>query len=196
MRVLVVYCHPVAESFCAAMRDAALAGLSQAGHETRLIDLYAEGFEPRMSREERVAYEDHPRNAANVGTHVEAIGWAEGIVFVFPTWWYGLPAMLSGWLDRVWLPGVAFLMPDEGRVIKPNMTHIRLIAGITSCGSPWWWMKLMGEPQRRIILRGLSALCARSCRKLWLAHYKMDSSTEPERRKYLERIRAEMSRLN
>jgi NAD(P)H dehydrogenase (quinone) len=192
MRILMVYSHPVAESFGASMRDAALMGLHEAGHEVKLIDLYEEEFEPRLSRQERLDYEDQTKNTVNVLDRVEKLQWAEGLVFVFPTWWYGLPAMLSGWFDRVWVPGVAFKIAQSGKVIEPNLRNIELVAGITSCGSPWWWMKLMGEPQRRIIMRGLAALFSKGCKKKWLAIYNMDSASPEARGKYLAKIAREM----
>lgn len=195
MKVLVVYCHPVAESFCAAMRDAALRGLARAGHETHLLDLYAENFDPRLSRAERIDYQDEVRNAASVADHVAHLEWAEGLVFVFPTWWYGLPAMLKGWFDRVWLPGVAFHMPESGKVIRPGMTHIRALAGITSCGSPWWWAKWVGEPHRRIIMRGLGALCRRGGTRVWMTLYEMDTVSAQKRERHLRRIEARMARF-
>jgi len=195
MRLLMVYSHPVPESFVAAMRDAALAGLGEAGHEVKLIDLYAENFDPRLSREERLDYEDPQRNTIHVAGHIEKLRWAEGLIFVFPTWWYGLPAMLHGWLDRVWVPGVAFQIRDGGKVIEPNLRNIKLVVGITSCGSPCWWMKIVGEPQKRIIMRGLRALFHKHCRKKWLTIYKMDSASPEARQKYLTRITREMCRL-
>jgi len=195
MRLLMIYSHPVSESFGAAMRDAALAGLSEGGHEVKLIDLYAENFDPRLSREERLDYENPQRNTANTAGHVEKLRWAEGLIFVFPTWWYGLPAMLHGWLDRVWVPGVAFEIRDGGKVIEPNLRNIQLVVGITSCGSPGWWMKIVGEPQKRIIMRGLRALFHKRCRKKWLTIYKMDSASPLARQKYLTRITGEMRRL-
>ena len=195
MRILMVYSHPVAESFGSTMRDAALAGLREGGHEIRLTDLYAEDFDPRLSRQERLDYEDQQRNTLNVAAHVEMLQWAEGLVLVFPTWWYGLPAMLHGWFDRVWVPGVAFKMRDGGKVIEPNLRNIRLVIGITSCGSPRWWMKLVGEPQKRIVMRGLRALFHGSCRKKWLVIYKMDSASQKDREKYLAKIAREMRRV-
>ena len=108
MRMLVVYCHPVPDSFCAALRDTVIEALGKAGHETRLIDLHAEKFDPVMGCEERRAYNDRAPGDPALAPHVAALKWAEGIVFVYPTWWYGLPAMLKGWLDRVWALDVAF----------------------------------------------------------------------------------------
>lgn len=195
MRVLLVYAHPVAESFGAAMRDAALRGLARAGHEVRVVDLYAENFEPRLSRQERLDYQDETKNTFQVRKHVADLQWAEGLAFVFPTWWYGLPAILKGWFDRTFAPGIAFHMADGGKVIRPALTNIRLLVGITSCGSPWWFAKYVGEPHRRIIMRGIHALCGRPCKTAWMALFKMDSATDAARARYLRKIETRMARL-
>lgn len=85
--------------------------------------------------------------------HVEALQWAEGLILVYPTWWYSQPAILKGWIDRVWRPGIAFTLRDEGRRLRPALANIHLIGVITSFGSPWWfWTFLMGAPGRKIIL--------------------------------------------
>lgn len=195
MKLLLVHAHPVETSFVAAMRDAALRGFARAGHEVRVVDLYAEDFEPRMSRQERIDYEDETKNTLQVRKHIDDLQWAEGLVFVFPTWWYGLPAILKGWFDRTFAPGIAFNMAEGGRVIQPALKNIRLLVAITSCGSPWWFAKYVGEPHRRIIMRGIGALCARRCKKIWMAHFKMDSSSEPERARYLEKIESRMAAI-
>src|SRR6478736_372001 len=108
MRVLVVYCHPVETSFHAALHQEVLRNLRAAGHEVDDCDLYAEGFDPVLSREERLGYHEVPSNQLPLKRHVERLQWAEGIVFCFPTWCFGLPAMLKGYFDRLLLPGVAF----------------------------------------------------------------------------------------
>ncbi|WP_306119756.1 MULTISPECIES: NAD(P)H-dependent oxidoreductase [unclassified Roseitalea] len=191
MRVLVVYCHPVPESFCAAVRDTVLAALGEAGHETRLIDLYAIGFDPVMGCEERRLYNE-TGNPHPMPEQAEQLKWAEAMVFVYPTWWYGLPAMLKGWLDRVWTPEITFaIAPDSGR-IRPLMTHIRKLGVITTCGAPRWWSYMVGHPGKRTLTRGMRALFARRCRTVFLAHYLMDVSTPESRAAFLGRVRHAM----
>ena len=160
MRVLVVYCHPVPDSFCAALRDAVLEAISFKGCEARLIDLYAENFDPVMRCEERRLYNQRPPADPELKVHVDHLGWAEMIVFVYPTWWYGLPAMLKGWLDRVWATDVAFTLKGDGLMV-PLMTHVSKIAVITTCGAPRWWSYLVGHPVRRQS-RAAFARCAPS----------------------------------
>ena len=195
MRILLVHAHPVKESFGAAMRDAALAGLKVHGHEVCVLDLYATDFDPRLSAEERLLYEDETQNQKHVSDHVKLIEWAEGMVFVFPTWWYDMPAILKGWLDRCFPPGVAFTMKDGGGTLRPALTHIRLLAAVTSCGSPWWFAKYVGEPHRRVIMRGIGALCARNCQKIWLAHFKMDTASPEGLKTYLSRIEKRFAQI-
>jgi putative NADPH-quinone reductase len=188
MRVLVVYCHPVPESFCAALRDRALAALAAAGHETRLVDLYAEGFDPVMGAEERRGYNVHEPSDVRLAPHIQALRWAQAMVFVYPTWWYGQPAMLKGWFERVWAKDVAFTLAAEGGRIEPLMGHIEKLAVLTTCGAPRWWSFLVGHPGRKILLRGIRALCARRCRTLHLAKYEMDAADEPARAAFLARV--------
>lgn len=195
MRTLVVYAHPVPESFNAAVRDTVVASLSGAGHEVRLIDLYASGFDPVMSAEERRLYHERDVNVRPVAEHVALIQWAEAMVFVYPTWWYGPPAMLKGWLERVWVPHVTFIMPTETTGIRPNMQHVRRLAVVTTCGASWLMSKFVGEPGRKIILRGIRLLCHPRCSTRYLAHYKMDTSTKKSREAYLAKVAKAMARL-
>lgn len=84
MRCLVVYCHPLPESFGAALRDAALSALSERGWEVRLTDLYAEGFDPVLSPDERRNMEHAPTDP-KLGPHIDNLKWAQAILFVYPT---------------------------------------------------------------------------------------------------------------
>ncbi|PLP60521.1 NAD(P)H dehydrogenase [Mesorhizobium loti] len=191
MRVLVVYCHPVPESFCAAVRDAALDAIAAKGCEARLVDLYAENFDPVMRDGERREYNERAPADPALTEHIAHLKWAEAIVFVYPTWWYGLPAMLKGWLDRVWAKDVAFALDPGGR-ITPLMGHIQKIAVVTTCGAPRWWSHVVGHPGRKTILRGIRALCAKRCKTLFLAHYLMDASTSQSRLAFLRQVRQKL----
>ncbi len=189
MKLLAVYCNPCAESYGAALRDAALDAARKAGHEVRLIDLYAEGFDPVMGAEERRGYHTPGENERPVAEHLAALRWCEGLVFLYPAWWYGLPAMLKGWLDRVWVPHATFGMPERGKPIRPVLTQIRLIGAVSTLGSPWWWWTLaMGEPGRRILLRGLRPLVAKGATTFWLALHQMDSASDAERGAFLDKV--------
>ncbi len=195
MRILVVYCHPASDSYCAALRDAALDAFARRGDEVRLLDLYAENFDPVMTAEARRTYNDGQPTDPIVLAHAEHLRWAQGIVFVYPTWWYGLPAMLKGWFDRVWATDVAFKLPADGGRILSLVSHMDRIAVVTTCGAPWLFSILIGEPGRKTILRGIRALCATRCKRLFLAHYDMDRSTAETRAKFVEKVRERLERF-
>jgi NAD(P)H dehydrogenase (quinone) len=189
VKALIVYCHPLEQSLTAAIRDRVVHGLTSAGHETRVIDLYASGFDPIVSAQERIDYHTPDLNEQNVRDHLVALRWCEALIFVYPTWWYGPPAMLKGWLDRVWVPFATFEMPEPLKPIGKVLTNIRFIAAVSTLGSPWWWWKLsMAEPGRRMLLRGLSVLCSPRCKTLWLALHQIDSASEKKRKRFLDKV--------
>jgi NAD(P)H dehydrogenase (quinone) len=191
MRVLVVYCHPVAESFAAAAHRTVLEALAEAGHEVTDADLHAEDFDPVMSRQERLDYLNTARNERLVKRYDDQLVAAEAIVLVYPAWWYGMPAMLKGYFDRVWLPGVAFDVTPNGKVNTDRLRHIRRIMVVTTYGASWWMVRLaLGDPARKLIGRALRALCARNCRVTWCVHYTMDRAEPEQLRRFLGRIRA------
>jgi NAD(P)H dehydrogenase (quinone) len=197
MKLLLVYCHPDPQSFCSAVRHAAVGSLREVGHELREIDLYAEGFDPVLSAAEKLTYlTDTARNIEGVAAHVEALRWAEGWVVVYPTWFYGVPAMLKGWFERVWLPGVTFQVARaRQRTIRGELRNIRLFVGITTSGSPWWWLKLVGDPGRSLFMKALRPLYARGCKMRWLQLFNMNHSTPADREAFLQRVRRELARL-
>jgi NAD(P)H dehydrogenase (quinone) len=190
MRLLVVFCHPDPDSYGAAIFRTACHALREAGHELRIIDLYAEGFDPVFTLDEKRSYlTDTAQNIAGVAHHVEALQWAEGWVAIYPTWFYGLPAMLKGWLDRVWLPGVTFQVATaKKRTIRGELGNIRRFVGITTSGSPWWWLRVIGDPGRSLLMKGLRPLYARGCRMSWLQLHDMNHATAADREAFLAKV--------
>ena len=196
MKALVVYCHPREESFTAAVRDLVRQKLKARGAEVRLADLYARDFNPVLCAAEHEAYLDCPANRVPVEQDVADVEWCDTLIFVYPTWWYGLPAVLKGWLDRVLLPDVAFLMPDEtNSTIRPGLGHITRIGAFTTCGASWWLTQLVGAPGKRTLLRGVGFLCARNRKTAFAAHYLMDSSTLESRQHHLDRVATKLDRF-
>jgi NAD(P)H dehydrogenase (quinone) len=192
MHVLLVYCHPRADSFCAAVRETAIAALAAAKHTIDVRDLYAEGFDPILSADERGHYYSEPENLHRVQDHVAALRSADALLLVYPTWWFGLPGVLKGWFDRVWLPGVAFRL-RQGGGLEPLLTNIRRIAVITTYGSPRWVLWLIGWPDRRMVRGGFRPLCARRCRLDWIALTRMDTCAPKQRERFLAEVRRRLS---
>jgi NAD(P)H dehydrogenase (quinone) len=191
VRVLLIFCHPVEGSYHAALHRAAKAALARAGHEVDDLDLYAERFAPVLSREERLSYHDLAVNRRPVQGYVDRLLRAEALVLCFPIWSYGPPAMLKGFFDRVFIPGVSFSLQD-GRV-RPELTHIRKLAAVVSYGQPRWRAWLAGDPPRKLITRYVRYSTGLGTRVIYLAHYGMNVSTEATRRRFLEKVERAMA---
>lgn len=194
MRALVVYAHPNPESFTAAVRDLVLKRLAEAGAEVTLLDLYEEGFAPVLSAAEWQAYVEGAPDDPVIQRHIAALKACDTLIFVYPTWWYGLPAILKGWLDRVLLPGVAFHLPERG-AIEPRLRHVKRFAVFTTCGASWWLTRFVGAPGRRTLMRGVKILCAKRCYSTFAAHYSMDGSTALSRAAHLVKVDVKLEGL-
>jgi NAD(P)H dehydrogenase (quinone) len=194
MRVLYLYCHPLPESFHAAIRARALIGLRATAHEVDLLDLYAEGFNPVLSADARRHYHDTSRNTAGLESYVARVRAAEALVVQFPVWCFGMPAMLKGFLDRMIMPGVAFDISDPGRV-KPLLGNIKRIAGIVTYGRPRLMAIAMGDPPRKIVKRYLPWFADPRARVDYHALYHMNVATAQQRNAFMDRVGAAMARL-
>jgi putative NADPH-quinone reductase len=192
MKVLMIHAHPRADSLSAALRDAAKAALEGAGHRVELRDLYAEGFNPVLTAEERGRYHDIPDNLEGIEDHVASLRRAEALVLVHPTWWYGMPAILKGWFDRVWAPGVAFNLGSGA--IEPALTNIRRITIVTTYGSPTWLLWYIGRIDRKLFGRGMRRLCAPDCKVEWVTLTRMDQRTRAECEAFVRRVRTHFAK--
>ena len=193
-RVLLVYCHPNPESFTAALRDRTMAALRAGGHDVRLTDLHADGFDPTMSCDERRTHKESGVGP-DLQRYADDLRWAQALVLVYPTWWSGLPAVLKGWLERVMVPGVGFTLDARTRKVRPGLTHIRRIVGISTYGSPWHYIRLTNDNGRRIITRALRMSCGWRTRTTWLALYALDTVDADRRQRHLEHIETRMAAL-
>jgi putative NADPH-quinone reductase len=191
----VVYCHPDPASFTAALRDRAVDGLRNAGYEVRVSDLYADEFEPAMSRQERLNHKTPHARHPDVARYCDNLRWCDTLVFVYPTWWSGQPAMLVGWLDRVLLRGVAWELPEGATRVTAGLTNVHRLVAITAHGSSKFLNVVEGETGRRVVGRAVRVLCHRFARTTWLALYDIDRSSAAERQKFLDRVERRMHGL-
>ena len=128
MNVLVVFSHPRRDSFCGAVMDSFVSGLKAAGHRAEIADLHAEGFDPRMPEADEPDWENPgKRYSPEVLAEQARISRNEALGFVFPVWWWSVPAMLKGWIDRVWNHGWAYG--------STKLAHHRALMIATASGS-------------------------------------------------------------
>lgn len=196
MKVLVVYAHPVEGSYASTLRDRALTGLKAGGHEVRLNDLYADGFRPELSAWERANQLAVPGTKPEIGGYAADLQWCEALVLVYPTWWSGQPGMLKGWIDRVWVSGIAYDLPEGANRIRPRLSNIRRIVTVTTHGSSKFINVLQGEGGKRVVNRALRVLCNRFARTKWIALYRIDRRSEAECAAFLTKVEHTLQHLS
>ena len=180
--------HPDPNSFSHAIASTATASLTRAGHAVTVLDLYAEEFRAAMSLDERLAYHsERPILDPMAERHAGIVKHAEALVFVYPTWWSTVPAILKGWLERVMVPGVGFVF-DEKQHVRRGLTHVHRIVGISTYGSPRIYVRALHDNGRRTLLRTLRLNTAIFTRRSWLGLYQMDNRTVEQRAAFLRRV--------
>jgi putative NADPH-quinone reductase len=186
MNVVVVLGHPSAESFCAAIFERIIRALElHSSHSVTAIRLADEKFATAMSTAERVAYEtETPLISDETKRHAEVLLQAEALIFVYPTWWSGLPAQLKGWLERVFVLGVAFRFNKNSK-IRPNLQNIRHIIGVSTYGSPWRYVKLINDNGRRTLTRAIRMSTGFRTRSMWCGIYALDTCTQQQREEFV-----------
>ncbi len=188
-RALVLFAHPCPESFSASLHSTVVDTLTARGWDVDDCDLNAEGFNPVLSEEERRGYHEVGPNLAPVASYVERLRAAQALVLVFPVWNFGYPAILKGFFDRVFLPGVSFRLED-GKV-KPNLTHIRKLAAVTTYGGTRLRALLAGDPPRHVVKRAVWHV-TRPDTLRYLALYDMNRATDTQRADFQTRVKQEM----
>ncbi|HEV7252342.1 MAG TPA: NAD(P)H-dependent oxidoreductase [Mesorhizobium sp.] len=193
MQVLVLHAHPVEDSFNAGLHQLVVDRLTARGHAVDACDLYAEGFDPVLSRQERLDYHDVGVNRAHVEEHVARLKRAQALVLVFPVWNYGFPAILKGYFDRVFLPGVSFDLVDG--TVQPSLRNIRRLCAVTSYGGTRFRTIIMGDPPRKLVSRWLRATVHPLAKLDYLALYDMNNTTDAGREAFKAKVAARLDRF-
>jgi putative NADPH-quinone reductase len=189
MRILVLYAHPVETSFGAAVHDTLVKTLRAGGHEVDDCDLNVEGFDPVMTRQDRIEYHDVSVNRTRVRPYVDRVLSAEAIVFSYPVWNMGFPAILKGFVDKVFLPGVSFYLKDNGDYV-PSMHNIKRMGAVCTYGGKRLHTFIMGDPCRKVVKRSLLSICAPGAPCDYVAHFDMNHSTPQRRAAFLKEVEA------
>ena len=159
MKILVVLGHPQPDSFNHALAERVVSTLAACGHELTFHDLYAEGFDPVLPPAEIAT------DAAiepEIARHCEELVAAEGIVVVHPDWWGQPPAILKGWIDRVFRPEIAyrFLGGDSGEGIPEGLLEAKTAVVLnTSNTEPKRELAVFGDPLETLWKKCVFGFC-------------------------------------
>jgi NAD(P)H dehydrogenase (quinone) len=187
MRVLLVTAHPLQNSFHGLLGSTISQVLREAGHEIDLCDLYAENFNPVLDASEREHYFNTAANRAGVESYVDRLFRAEALILCFPVWCFGPPAILKGFMDRVFIPGVSFALGSDGRM-HPNLRHIKRLVAVTTYGRSRLDAWFVGDPPRKIVKRYLRWFIARNAKVRYLPLYNLHRTEAQDHSGFLRRV--------
>ena len=188
MRLLLVHAHPDPDSLTAAARDAVLAGATRRGAGVRLVDLAAEGFDPRLTADEHRGYASADP-APGLRAHLDHLQWADTLIFTAPVWWGHVPPLLTGWAARLLRPGLAFDVGPGGRLV-PRLANVIRIGLVTSTGAPGLYWRLWRRSPERGFLTAIAPCFHPRARRLHLALHGVDATTPRQRARWLEQVAA------
>lgn len=184
-RVLVILGHPSARSFCGAMSEQYAQAARTAGHEVRVMALGDLVFDPVLHE----GYNQVQALEADLKAAQAQLLWAQHVVLVFPIWWGGIPALLKGFIDRVFLPGFAFKYrpgsPFPAKLLKGRSADL-LVSMDTP---PWYYRWVYAMPGLHQMRRTTLAFCGIKARKT-LTFGPMLGATPARRDAWLRKVRA------
>ncbi|WP_067937069.1 NAD(P)H-dependent oxidoreductase [Alicyclobacillus kakegawensis] len=184
MNVLVIYAHPNPNSFNAAIREQIERGLREGGHSFTVVDLYKDNFNPVLvihDQMRRSNMKDDPETAH----YRELIRQADHLIFIYPVWWYGTPAILKGFFDRVLASGFAFTY--DGLVPK-GLLRGKSAWVFYTIDSPRWYARLVRRNAEWVAVgEATLRFCGlRPVKRFVFSGVKR--STERRRHKWLDRV--------
>jgi len=205
-KMLLVHAHPRPDSYSAAIAKAVEEGAIAGGHEVRRLSLYECGYGVALTASERGRYfetSNESRLPRDVKGALQDLKWCDSVVFVYPTWWFNVPAALKGFFDRTFQPGDSAagtlgaweFPPSTGdgaspTGLRPLLTNVKRIAGVSTYGATQQITFLAGDNGRNTIATAIRhGAFAPDCTCLWLGLYGMDRTTDGERRDFLGLVR-------
>jgi len=166
------------------------------GHEVQSENLYMNQFDPVLSIDERTTYYRGRYDSSKVSEEMERLVNSDALVLIFPTWWFGFPAILKGWFDRVWAPTVAYDHADDYGPIKPRLNNLKMAFVVTTLGAPWWVDHIiLRRPIKRTLRFALLGACARKCKLKFLSFYKCESVDSVRKDKQIRKIESELTKF-
>lgn len=186
MKTTLIFAHPYHESFSKAILDRISKTLNESDKEFHIIDLYKDKFNPVLSEQELSNYSKGISTDPLVKKYQNMLLESNELIFIFPIWWYNVPAILKGFLDKVLLKNFSW---DEGKFgIVGKLTHIKQAAIISTMDTPNWYYKLLlHSPLKHSFQKGtLKGIGIKKTK--WFSHGMISSSSTKSRETFINKI--------
>ncbi|MBK7174950.1 MAG: NAD(P)H-dependent oxidoreductase [Bacteroidales bacterium] len=182
-KILIINGHPFKGSFSYALAEAYRKGAEQSGASVEMINLGELEFNPNL----QFGYSKRMQHEPDLVNAWERIKAADHLVWVFPLWWNGFPAVMKGFIDRLFLPGMAFAY-RENSIFWDKLLTNKTSRIITTMDQPVWYYKLMiRQPATWQLRKGILAYCG--IRTLGISYFgSVRSSEAGQRDKWLQSV--------
>ena len=165
MNFLIVFDHPYGSSaseniphkrsFSAALLASVIKGLLSGGHNVDLIDLHKDGFNPVMSASDLASWRKKEVTDPLIADYQQRLLKADHLIFIFPIWWEGMPALMKGFFDKVFAKGIVYSEPKPGRPFKCLLPRLKGVTLLTVMSTPTFMYRwFFGNPITKIVFRG------------------------------------------
>lgn len=183
-KILVILGHPTPNSFCSALSTSYIEGARSAGAEVQELVLADLSFDPNLS----MGYKEKVKLESDLQKAQQLIKWADHLVFVYPSWWASAPALLKGFIDRVFLPGFAFQYeansPLPKQLLKGKTARL-----IVTMDAPYFYYRwFQGQPGHNMMKKGILQFCGVKPVRITSID-QVRKLSEPERVKWLQKIK-------
>lgn len=181
--ILIINGHPDKESFCSALAESYKSGALNANSNVKLVHLIDLKFDPILT----YGYRKISKLEPDLIQIQQDILWADHLVFVYPNWWATFPALLKGFIDRVFVPGFAFKYRENSpfwdKLLKGKTARL-----IVTMDTPWWYYWLINKrPGHNAMKIGVLEFCGIKPVKIKVFS-PVKSSEEAKRKKWLQEI--------
>jgi NAD(P)H dehydrogenase (quinone) len=188
MKTLIVYAHPYDGGFCHAMLESTIASIEKAGGEVDLIDLNKDKFNPVMDEKDLVGFIKHEMIDPQSIDYVNRLKAADQLVLIFPIWWELMPAIMKGFIDKVFFPGSAYEYKKSGRGMYSLFDNLKATTVISTMNTPKLIYKcIYGNAVQKALMKGTFKKLGFKKVK-WFNVSMIKWSTEKKRNKWLAQL--------
>ncbi|MBP2622726.1 NAD(P)H-dependent oxidoreductase [Streptococcus oricebi] len=189
MLTTIIYAHPYDKSFNHAILETVTQKLKKQGQAYQVLDLYADNFNPVYKAEELALFSKGEAVDPLVQHYQKVLDKTNRLIFIFPIWWYDVPAIVKGFFDKVFLKTYAYQEEKSG-LLTGLLSQIEEALVLTTAASPTWYLKLFGGNvvQKAVLSSTLKAVGIGKKSRKWFNVGRIARKTPEQRRAALNQI--------